>query len=46
MSRAIGAQDFIPMHFIDSNPEEVVTFFRSAFPEVIILTQPLEPVIR
>jgi L-ascorbate metabolism protein UlaG (beta-lactamase superfamily) len=46
MAGAIGAQEFIPMHIIDSNPEEVATFFRSAFPEVILLTVPLESVIR
>jgi L-ascorbate metabolism protein UlaG (beta-lactamase superfamily) len=46
MAKAIGAQEFIPMHYIDSNPEEISTLFHSAFPEVILLFEPLEFITR
>jgi L-ascorbate metabolism protein UlaG (beta-lactamase superfamily) len=46
LTDAIGAREFIPMHFIDSHPQEVANLFSSAFPEVSVLIEPLASITR
>jgi hypothetical protein len=46
LAQVIGAQESIPMHYIDSNTDEIATLFRTAFPEVILLIQPLDSISR